>query len=260
MRRQYLIILAASIVALPGERITAADVAVGTLPGDPATTVAVLRGDLPIGWDDAATSLERMGGSWFVPDDRSERDLVSMLAASIGPWECVGPWIGASRDGARSPIDVGWIDAADGAAVSSPPWSDDSPAGAASLRWAVAIDGRDDELLNWINLIPGAEAGPGSFGLVASFPADLPDCDADGIPDVVEVQWLDTDPCDTTEPCPGDLNGDGTVGGADIGAWLVYAGDVCDPGEPCPGDLDGDGEITGGDLGVLLVNWGPCPE
>ena len=57
-----------------------------------------------------------------------------------------------------------------------------------------------------------------------------------------------------------DINDDGMVDGADIGAWLVYAGEVCDPGEPCPGDLDGDGEITGGDLGVLLVNWGPCPE
>ena len=51
--------------------------------------------------------------------------------------------------------------------------------------------------------------------------------------------------------------GDGVITGADLGAWLLYAGD-CTPGEPCPGDLDGDGLVGGSDLGLLLSNWGVC--
>ena len=54
--------------------------------------------------------------------------------------------------------------------------------------------------------------------------------------------------------CPADLNGDGTVGMADLllllGAW-----------GPNPGhdaDLDGDGIVGVPDLLALLAVWGPC--
>ena len=50
-----------------------------------------------------------------------------------------------------------------------------------------------------------------------------------------------------------DLNGDGTVGGADLG--LLLAG----WGEPGPTDLDGDGTTNGADLGLLLAAWGEMP-
>jgi len=48
----------------------------------------------------------------------------------------------------------------------------------------------------------------------------------------------------------GDLNGDGTVDGADLGillsAWNTSG----------PGDLNGDGTVDGADLGLLLSAWG----
>ena len=54
--------------------------------------------------------------------------------------------------------------------------------------------------------------------------------------------------------CPGDLDGDGTVNGADFGL-LLAAFNTSDPAA----DLDGDGDVGGADIGVLLAAWGPCP-
>lgn len=54
--------------------------------------------------------------------------------------------------------------------------------------------------------------------------------------------------------CPGDLDGDGRVGGGDLGLIFVGWGDC--PG--CLADLDGDGRVGGGDLGLLFVRWGEC--
>ena len=56
--------------------------------------------------------------------------------------------------------------------------------------------------------------------------------------------------------CAQDLNGDGTVNGADL-AILFNAWGACG-GVACPADLDGDGEVEGDDLGMLLSNWGDC--
>lgn len=47
----------------------------------------------------------------------------------------------------------------------------------------------------------------------------------------------------------GDLNGDGAVDGADLGALLSHWGFAG------PGDLDGDGIVGGADLGILLGAW-----
>jgi len=56
---------------------------------------------------------------------------------------------------------------------------------------------------------------------------------------------------------PGDLNGDGCVGHADLGILLADWG--CSGGG-CPGDCDGDGDTDHGDLGILLAHWGEgCP-
>ena len=57
--------------------------------------------------------------------------------------------------------------------------------------------------------------------------------------------------CAVAEPCPADLNGDGVVGGADIGELLAAWGT---PGA----DLNGDGVTDGADFGALLVAVGPC--
>lgn len=63
-------------------------------------------------------------------------------------------------------------------------------------------------------------------------------------------------------PCPGDLDGDGQVGQADLGLLLASYG-LCpgDPGYvPAAGKLAGDPCVTQADLGVLLSNYGiTCP-
>lgn len=64
----------------------------------------------------------------------------------------------------------------------------------------------------------------------------------------------------TGNPCPADLNDDGEVGLADLGAMFSAYGS-------CPGDgnynpaanLDENPCITLGDLGALLAAYGPCP-
>ena len=55
-----------------------------------------------------------------------------------------------------------------------------------------------------------------------------------------------------TPPLVGDLDGNGTVNGADLGLLLAGWG-AC--GTPCPADLDGNGQVNGADLGLLLANW-----
>ncbi|MEC9372833.1 MAG: hypothetical protein VYC34_03280, partial [Planctomycetota bacterium] len=56
-----------------------------------------------------------------------------------------------------------------------------------------------------------------------------------------------------TVPCPADLDGDGNVGPADLGA-LLGAWGTNDPAA----DLDGSGTVGSEDLGALLGSWGPC--
>ena len=58
---------------------------------------------------------------------------------------------------------------------------------------------------------------------------------------------------DAPEPCIGDLNGDGSVNGADL-TILLSAWGSDDP----IADLNGDGIVNGADLTILLSNWGEC--
>ncbi|TVQ31870.1 MAG: hypothetical protein EA376_07735 [Phycisphaeraceae bacterium] len=60
---------------------------------------------------------------------------------------------------------------------------------------------------------------------------------------------------------PGDLNGDGAVGSADLAILLGNWG-MCPPEpDPCPADLNGDGSVGSADLAILLGNWGAtAPE
>lgn len=55
------------------------------------------------------------------------------------------------------------------------------------------------------------------------------------------------------EPCPADLNSDGTVNGADLGAMLAQWGPAS---AQSPADLTRDGTVDGADLGMLLASWG----
>jgi len=51
-------------------------------------------------------------------------------------------------------------------------------------------------------------------------------------------------------PCACDLDGDGVVGGGDVGVMLSNWG------AGGAGDFNGDGRVTGLDLGILLSRWG----
>ncbi len=55
---------------------------------------------------------------------------------------------------------------------------------------------------------------------------------------------------------PGDLDGDGEVGIADLLILLAAWGVCPDPPDECPADLDGDGAVGIVDLLLLLANWG----
>jgi probable HAF family extracellular repeat protein len=54
---------------------------------------------------------------------------------------------------------------------------------------------------------------------------------------------------------PGDLNGDGQVGPADLAQLLATWGQCPTPPEPCPADLTGDGAVGPADLAQLLAHW-----
>jgi hypothetical protein len=96
------------------------------------------------------------------------------------------------------------------------------------------------------------------------------DCNSDGIVDygqILQGQLADTntdgipDTCQcATNPslpscCVGDINGDHSVDGADIGLMLYNWGPC---GSVCLADLNSDGSVNGGDIGLLLSGWGPC--
>ena len=70
------------------------------------------------------------------------------------------------------------------------------------------------------------------------------DSNGDGTPDECE-----------SSSCPGDLDGDGTVGITDFLALLAAWGP--NPGHPA--DLDGDGDVGITDFLALLAIWGHCP-
>ena len=62
--------------------------------------------------------------------------------------------------------------------------------------------------------------------------------------------------CDTAEPCPSDVDGDGNVGVSDILSIIDLWG-PCP--SPCAGDVDGDGSVGVNDLLEVVGSWGACP-
>jgi hypothetical protein len=108
---------------------------------------------------------------------------------------------------------------------------------------------------------PGA-TGLGAEAAIVEWSAD---CNGDGIVDYGQI--LDgthhdengngvPDCCDGTEPCPGDLNGDDTVGPPDLGILLDVWG--TDGGKISAADINEDGTVNAADLGLLVGAWGDC--
>jgi hypothetical protein len=55
--------------------------------------------------------------------------------------------------------------------------------------------------------------------------------------------------------CAGDLTGDGSVNGGDLGVLLTAWGAASSAGT---GDANHDGVVDGSDLAIVLTSWGPC--
>ena len=83
------------------------------------------------------------------------------------------------------------------------------------------------------------------------------------VPPMDDVEGNDNTPDkedgDPANDCIGDLDGDGQVGGGDLGLLLSMWGG-CNPGQPCTADFNNDGEVDGGDLGLLLSLWNSCDQ
>ena len=58
--------------------------------------------------------------------------------------------------------------------------------------------------------------------------------------------------------CPGDITGDGEVGGPDLGVMLSLWGKCISV--PCVADLNNDNIVNGADVGLLLGDWGICSQ
>ncbi|MEE9129781.1 MAG: hypothetical protein V3T84_07155 [Phycisphaerales bacterium] len=87
------------------------------------------------------------------------------------------------------------------------------------------------------------------------------DCNKNGEPDACDIfggTSNDEDGNgipDECEPILGDIDGDGTVGAADLLILLVNWG-RCGDCDDCPADLDGNCTVGASDLLILLANWG----
>ena len=89
------------------------------------------------------------------------------------------------------------------------------------------------------------------------------DCNKDGLVDygqILDGTLVDTDQNgvpDWCDSCTGDVNGDGAVDAADLGALLALWGTN---GNSSPrADANRDGTVDAADLGLLLGYWGDCP-
>jgi alpha-tubulin suppressor-like RCC1 family protein len=89
--------------------------------------------------------------------------------------------------------------------------------------------------------------------------AELDSCQiaAGTVPDTNSNGVIDT--CESPiGSCPGDLDLDGSVAGADLGILLGAWGPTTP--ETARADLNADGTVNGADLGALLGAWGPCTD
>jgi len=76
-------------------------------------------------------------------------------------------------------------------------------------------------------------------------------------PNAIEGQYTDLGKNLFCTGCPGDLNGNGVVDGADVSVLIGFWG-FSGVGIAVPADLNNDGIVDAADLTVLLANWGTC--
>ena len=97
-------------------------------------------------------------------------------------------------------------------------------------------------------------------GLFQAFGIRLHSIDADDVLLIDEVKigttLADVAPVSGSQELPGDLNGDGSVGSADLDIVRGHWGESVTPGDAAAGDPSGDGSVGSGDLDIVRANWG----
>ncbi len=217
--------------------------------GDGRTYALVLCPD-EWGWREARALAQRAGGDLSPVPSPAALAFVVALASSPGGFDCAGPWIGGSRFGG-----AGWT-WVDGNAVDPFGWEPGRPAQAAALDAVLCLAGDGAASGTWFDALPGTGAGARTRSAIVRWES-FADCDRDGTPDGLEIladPALDADGNGAIDACaarnPADLDGNGTVNGADLGILLANFG-----GQGPQGDLNRDGIVDGTDLGLLLGAW-----
>ena len=222
-----------------------------------------------VSWASASEESVSLGGQLASILSEAEDVFVFSVADHPGAWQgYLGPWLGGWQvPGTGEPLGI-WR------------WSSGEPWGYVGPDSTFPNNGgppgTDQSRLHYIDFVRkwndlpenGApENGGGVRAFVIEWSADcnndgvvdygqilqgqLADANTDGIPDTCQCGTIPSLPA----CCPGDLDHDATVGGADIGLMLSNWGPC---GGACLYDLNGDGKVNGGDLGLLLAGWGPC--
>ena len=188
------------------------------------------------------------GGHLATITSSSENEWLKVNVVSQNPSSTIwGPSFGAKLVGSRWT----WVT---GEAWNYAAWGGIEPTGDGpyieflrygALHWNDHASASDKWIIEW-----SADCnsdGIVDFGQIRA--GELDDANANNIPDCCEQGT----PCD----CPSDLNGDGVVNGADIGAILAFWGPNPDF---AAADITRDGQVNGADLGALLSTWGPCGQ
>lgn len=72
---------------------------------------------------------------------------------------------------------------------------------------------------------------------------------------ITQSSWISINPV----RIPGDLNGDGLVGSADLDLVRAHWGASVTPGDLLSGDISADGSVGSADLDIVRANWGNGP-
>ena len=137
--------------------------------------------------------------------------------------------------------------------------------------WVVNIS--DDDGATWTILQQTDTTGPDVEGNWQTSTYSLTDVPGFEVNDMFRIQFVASDLNESSrveaaidnvhmelidcsaQPCPGDIDGDGTVDTNEILAVLGAWG----PCDGCPEDVTGDGHVGVDDLLLLVGSFGPCP-